>query len=76
MQWASSIATTASFSLKNELLKMPLHGGEMADSGDIRTKMIIHTLYIHLIHVINTVYLITYQIETPLQQHHQTFHYL
>ena len=52
MQWASSIATTASFSLKNELLKMPLHGGEMADSGDIRTKMIIHTLYIHFIHVI------------------------
>lgn len=38
MQWASSMATTASSFPKAELLKSPLHGGETADSGDIRTK--------------------------------------
>ena len=40
MQWTSSMATTASSFPKpvRELLKSSLHGGEMADSGDIRTK--------------------------------------
>ena len=38
MQWASSMATTASSFPKVELLKSSLHGGETADSGDIRTK--------------------------------------
>ena len=38
MQWASSMATTASSFPKAELLKSSLHGGETADSGDIRTK--------------------------------------
>ena len=40
MQWASSTASTARFFLKTGLSNIPLHGGDTADSGDIKTTIL------------------------------------
>lgn len=55
MQWASSIATMASSFPKGELLKIPLHGGEMALQRHY-TKTMIHAPYFY---VFNALHLLT-----------------